>query len=264
MTWFNSGKFNLLHSNHYSPFATSPETVGVVIQTEHNSLRVLDQNGAVRLVDACQISMRRDNRLIVAVDSEGHQIRINDNMKETRGELREGRVLHIHQSHYAFLHNRGLLETGGVFVTRAMELVSILPRFRLHESLTTRRRRNCLAPASILSTPDPRVGELLPAGSSSSWNRYSRTPAASPYVGGSTPAWNPHSITPVGSPRAGGETPLSPHSRLPDHSALGGGETPAWSRIGLSSDEVQLIDIDLRDDSSDPYGKFDSSIIFIC
>lgn len=72
--------------------------------------------------------MRRDSNRAIATDSEGHEIRINDNMKETQGEARKGRVLHIHQSHYAFLHNRDLTENGGVFVTRAMGLVSVAPK----------------------------------------------------------------------------------------------------------------------------------------
>ena len=41
---------------------------------------------------------------------------------------RKGRVLHIHQSHFAFLHNREIIEHGGVFVTRARGLVSVAPK----------------------------------------------------------------------------------------------------------------------------------------
>jgi hypothetical protein len=36
--------------------------------------------------------------------------------------------LHIHQSFFAFLHNRDLLENGGVFVTRARSLASLAPK----------------------------------------------------------------------------------------------------------------------------------------
>jgi transcription elongation factor SPT5 len=41
---------------------------------------------------------------------------------------RKGRVLHIHQSFYAFLHNRDYLENGGIFVTRARSLASLAPK----------------------------------------------------------------------------------------------------------------------------------------
>lgn len=36
--------------------------------------------------------------------------------------------MHIHQSFFAFLHNRDIVENGGVFVTRARSLVSLAPK----------------------------------------------------------------------------------------------------------------------------------------
>ncbi|KAJ6593750.1 hypothetical protein B0H19DRAFT_1091862 [Mycena capillaripes] len=108
-----------------------PQTVGVIFKTERDSFRVLDQNGQVRLVQPHQISMRRDSHRAVATDSAGHELRINDNMKETEGEGRKGRVLHIHQAFWAFLHNRDIVENGGVFVTRARSLVSLAPKGNL-------------------------------------------------------------------------------------------------------------------------------------
>ncbi|KXN87162.1 Transcription elongation factor SPT5 [Leucoagaricus sp. SymC.cos] len=104
------------------------QTVGVIFKTERDSFRVLDQNGQVRLVQPHQISMRRDSNRAVATDRDGHEIRINDNMKESEGEGRKGRVLHIYQSFYAFLHNRDITENGGVFVTRTRSLVSVAPK----------------------------------------------------------------------------------------------------------------------------------------
>ncbi|KAK7460942.1 transcription elongation factor spt5 [Stygiomarasmius scandens] len=104
------------------------QTVGVIFKTERDSFRVLDQNGQVRLVQPHQISMRRDSNRAIATDSEGHELRVNDNMKEIDGEGRKGRVLHIHQSFYAFLHNRDITENGGVFVTRARSLASLAPK----------------------------------------------------------------------------------------------------------------------------------------
>ena len=37
-------------------------------------------------------------------------------------------MLHIHQSFFAFLHNRDYTENGGVFVTRARSLASLAPK----------------------------------------------------------------------------------------------------------------------------------------
>ena len=66
----------------------SAQTVGVIFRTERDSFRVLDQNGQVRLVQPHQISMSRNSNKAIAVDSEGHEIRVNDNMKEKDGEVR--------------------------------------------------------------------------------------------------------------------------------------------------------------------------------
>ncbi|TFK52900.1 transcription elongation factor Spt5 [Heliocybe sulcata] len=107
------------------------QTVGVIFKTERDSFRVLDQNGQTRLVQPHQISMRRDSHRAIATDSEGHELRVGDNVKEVDGEGRKGRVLHIHQSHFAFLHNRDYHENGGVFVTRARSLASLAPKGNL-------------------------------------------------------------------------------------------------------------------------------------
>ncbi|KAI5117912.1 hypothetical protein M0805_003604 [Coniferiporia weirii] len=104
------------------------QTVGVIFKTERDSFRVLDQNGQVRLVQPHQISMRRDSNRAIATDSEGHELRIHDNVKEVDGEGRKGQVLHIHQSFFAFLFNRESHENEGVFVSRARSLVSLAPK----------------------------------------------------------------------------------------------------------------------------------------
>jgi len=66
---------------------TSAQTVGVIFKTERDSFRVLDQHGQVRLVHPHQISMRRDSTRAIATDSEGHELRVNDNVKEIDGEV---------------------------------------------------------------------------------------------------------------------------------------------------------------------------------
>ena len=66
----------------------SQQTVGVIFKTERDSFRVLDQNGQARLVQPHQITMRKDSNRAIAVDSEGHELRIGDNVKEVDGEVR--------------------------------------------------------------------------------------------------------------------------------------------------------------------------------
>ncbi|KAG2030095.1 hypothetical protein BDR03DRAFT_1017528 [Suillus americanus] len=104
----------------------------VIFKTERDSFRVLDQNGQVRLVQPHQISMwRNSDRRAIATDSEGHELHVQDNIKEIEGEAHKGRVLHIHQSFFAFLHNRDILENGGVFVTQCHSLASLTPKGNL-------------------------------------------------------------------------------------------------------------------------------------
>ncbi|KAF9556815.1 transcription elongation factor Spt5 [Agrocybe pediades] len=112
------------------------QTVGVIYKTERDSFRVLDQHGQTRLVQPHQISMRRDSMRSIATDSEGHELRVNDNVKEIEGEGRKGRVLHTHQSFYAFLHNRDITENGGVFVTRTRSLASLAPKSNVMKAVT--------------------------------------------------------------------------------------------------------------------------------
>jgi hypothetical protein len=66
----------------------SAQNVGVIFKTERDSFRVLDQNGQVRLVQPHQISMRRDSNRAIAMDSESHELRVGDNVKEVEGEVR--------------------------------------------------------------------------------------------------------------------------------------------------------------------------------
>jgi transcription elongation factor SPT5 len=43
-------------------------------------------------------------------------------------QSRKGRLVHVHQSFFAFLHNRDIAENGGVFVTRVRSLASVVPK----------------------------------------------------------------------------------------------------------------------------------------
>jgi transcription elongation factor SPT5 len=83
--------------NHIVLIFISLQTVGVIFKTERDSFRVLDQNGQVRLVQPHQISMRRDSNRAIATDSEGHELRINDNMKEVDGEVSNAKTCCINK-----------------------------------------------------------------------------------------------------------------------------------------------------------------------
>lgn len=87
MIWCNSSKRTLCRGLSDADEVSSLQTVGVIFKTERDSFRVLDQNGQVRLVQPHQISMRRDSNRAIATDSEGHELRVNDNVREVDGEV---------------------------------------------------------------------------------------------------------------------------------------------------------------------------------
>lgn len=104
------------------------QTAGVIFKIERESFRVLDQLGNVLTVRPHQISMKRDTVRAVALDNEGSEFRAGDKMKEVEGEHREGQVLHIYQSVLVFMHNRDVADNGGVFISRARQLVPVAPK----------------------------------------------------------------------------------------------------------------------------------------
>ena len=96
----------------------------------------------IKIAKSVLFSLIRSQYKAIATDSEGHELRVNDNVKEIDNEVRsytlskpsktvlthsqgpKGRVLHTYQSFFAFLHNRDITENGGVFVTRVRSLAS--------------------------------------------------------------------------------------------------------------------------------------------
>lgn len=104
------------------------QTAGVIFKIERESFKVLDQLGNVLNVRPHQISMKRDTGRAVALDNEGSEFRAGDKMKEVEGEHREGQVLHIYQSVMVFMHNRDVADNGGVFISRARQLIPVAPK----------------------------------------------------------------------------------------------------------------------------------------
>ena len=100
-------------------------TVGCVIKVDRESLRVLDQTGAVRSLLHSNISNKLERRKhAVATDSDGNEIRIDDGIKENGGEGKPGRVLHIHRN-FIFAHNREQIENAGIFVVRTNNVKTV-------------------------------------------------------------------------------------------------------------------------------------------
>ncbi|KAK9768889.1 transcription elongation factor spt5 [Basidiobolus ranarum] len=113
-----------------------PQTVGVITKIDRDTCRILDQNGNVRNIQPHQISASRDSRRAVAVDSQGNNIRVGDQVKEIDGEMRQGTVLHLYRF-FVFLRSREILENGGVFVARTRQLLSTSSKPGQRQSSTT-------------------------------------------------------------------------------------------------------------------------------
>lgn len=104
-------------------------------------LRIMDQNGTVKIVSPTEVQTRRDNKnFAVAPDSNGNDMKIGDAMKETAGEVsqpllmlanrqnRTGEVISIFRSIFVWLFNRDIPENYGVFVARHSSLLSVTPK----------------------------------------------------------------------------------------------------------------------------------------
>jgi hypothetical protein len=64
------------------------------MKVEGGTLRILDQNGAVRVLSPQQVTIRRENKnFAVAADSQGNDMRVGDAMKELDGEVGYGHDL---------------------------------------------------------------------------------------------------------------------------------------------------------------------------
>ena len=88
-------------------------------------MKVLDQTGTVRTLLPSNISNQLERRrFAVATDKDGTEIRNDDTVKESSGEQRQGRVLHIHRI-YLFLQNRQQTENSGIFVVRNSNVVTV-------------------------------------------------------------------------------------------------------------------------------------------
>lgn len=103
----------------------SSSTVAVVIKVDRESLKVLDQIGAVRTLLPSQISNKIERRrFAVATDKDGTEIRNDDTVREVAGEQRSGLILHVHRV-YLFLLNRQQVENSGVFVVRNSAVLTV-------------------------------------------------------------------------------------------------------------------------------------------
>ncbi|KAL8964389.1 MAG: hypothetical protein Q9183_004483 [Haloplaca sp. 2 TL-2023] len=102
-----------------------PATVGCITKVDRETLRILDQNGSIRIMMPSQISNRIERRRnAVATDRNGSEIRNDDTVRQIGGEQKRGVILHIYRS-FLFLHNREQTENSGISVVRATNVATV-------------------------------------------------------------------------------------------------------------------------------------------
>ncbi|CCU82900.1 Transcription elongation factor spt-5/Transcription elongation factor spt5 [Blumeria hordei DH14] len=102
-----------------------PATVACIVKVDRESLVVLDQNSQTRTVMPSQISNKLERRKnAVATDKNGSEVRVDDVVKESGGEGRTGKIIHIHRA-YLFLRSATHSENAGVFVTRTVSVATV-------------------------------------------------------------------------------------------------------------------------------------------
>ena len=104
---------------------SSPATVACVVKVDHESMRVLDQNGTARTILPSQVSNKLEPRKnAVATDRNGSEVRLGDTVKDMYGENQKGVIIHIYRS-FLFLHDREQLDNAGVFVARSTNVLTV-------------------------------------------------------------------------------------------------------------------------------------------
>jgi transcription elongation factor SPT5 len=99
----------------------------VVISIEREKIAVLDVSGSVQTISAAQVLQKRDPRQATAeIDAYGIPLHTGDLAESLAGshERKQGKVLYLYRGN-AFLYNKELVESSGVFVVKTRLLASI-------------------------------------------------------------------------------------------------------------------------------------------
>mmetsp|Transcript_4965 Transcript_4965/g.7511 ORF Transcript_4965/g.7511 Transcript_4965/m.7511 type:complete len:1186 (+) Transcript_4965:73-3630(+) len=118
-TEVSSGQIRLGDYELHDLVQLTPQLVGIITKVDHDSFKVLDNNGELRTVKLTEIGRKRRSRNTTAFDKYQNPINQGNEVKVLEGKYsgRRGIVKHLYR-HIAFLQSKSLLENGGVFVVR--------------------------------------------------------------------------------------------------------------------------------------------------
>lgn len=116
-----TGVDSLGHFNYGDLVSLDPQTVGVIVRLEKESLQILTQNGQVRPYKSQAVTKKSEsNKKAVALDKDNNPMQVKDQVTVADGPHRgkTADIKHIYRS-WVFLHSRAVMENGGMFVCKA-------------------------------------------------------------------------------------------------------------------------------------------------
>ncbi|XP_015790153.1 transcription elongation factor SPT5-like [Tetranychus urticae] len=99
------------------------QTVGVIVRLEKENFQILDMHGKLIHVKHQAVKQKRDTRKAVSLDCDQSQIQVKDHVEVVDGPHsgRKGEIRHLYRN-YAFIHDRLLMENGGIFVCKTRNI----------------------------------------------------------------------------------------------------------------------------------------------
>jgi len=154
------------------------DKVGVVIRIEKERLHVLNMTEKVQIVPIQSITKRKINRNATALDSQNNNLNVGDIVNVIDGPFtnRQGQIKHLYR-HFVFIYSRTLTENGGLFVSKARNLLLAGGQSKISSTALNPINAPYMSPR-VISSPSPH------APSSGSSSIHSNSPAS---TGGRTP-----------------------------------------------------------------------------
>jgi transcription elongation factor SPT5 len=172
------------------------DKVGVVTRIEKDRLHVLNMDGKVQLLQIQSITKRRINRNATALDSQNNNLNVGDIVNVVDGPFavrisyfllrfifalflknRQGQIKHIYR-HFVFIFCRTLTENGGIFVSKARNLLLAGGTSKVSSNASSYSANAPYMSPRTMSTPSPHTS------SSGSSSVHANSPAS---AGGRTP-----------------------------------------------------------------------------
>lgn len=171
-----TGVDSLGHFNYGDLVQLDPQTVGVIVRLEKESLQILTQIGKVKSFKSQAVTKKSEaNKKAVALDKDNNPIQVKDQVTVVDG-LHKGKtaiVKHIYRT-WAFLHSKSIIEHGGMFVskTRHLQVIGSTANRSITTGFTNPGMNNSYMSPRIASPQHPSARRVEPGGTSIAPNAF--------------------------------------------------------------------------------------------